>query len=195
MPLSPQPFEMERPADICPPLLAAFLLGRTQAADAQAALHFFAFASCAREDLPPLPRALLDHERGMTATLVAHWQESMQLRVLALEEGPDRLYRQVALVGARTGQVAELGIIDLDLARLPPDAALAVRAAHRPFGAALAACGFAFRSIPQGFFSLLAQPPLNTLLACPVSARLYGRTARLIDSTGTPLGEVVEILP
>ncbi|MFC7332086.1 hypothetical protein [Rhodocista pekingensis] len=147
-------------------------------------------------DLPEAARPLLDHERGMTATLEAAWDETMALEVLDAHEVGECLARTVLLYGADSGRPVELGRIVIHLPSLPECIHEPVRGGILPFGTLLAQAGVAFRSRPDGFFRIPATAPdlaaLPALAGC--TGELFGRTARVSRLDGTLLAEVTEIL-
>lgn len=145
-------------------------------------------------EVPREPRDLLGQQDGMTAALERRWGETMTLRVRRTELHGSRLRRVVVLAGARRGQPAEIGFIEIRLDALPAGLAEDVRAARLPFGALLAAAGIAFRSRPHRFFSVAACDDLAGALQVPLRTLLYGRETRLTDAAGHLLAEAVEIL-
>jgi len=145
--------------------------------------------------LSPGAAGLLVHERGMTATLAGAFGEPMGLSVLRRAgTGPGPVWRLIRLYGMNSGRIAELGMIEIDLQALPLPAARAVLAAEQPFGTVLAAAGIRFRSSPDHFLGLAADPFLAEGLAVPEGTPLYGRSTRLTDEAGTLLARAVEIL-
>ncbi|WP_133065529.1 hypothetical protein [Niveispirillum lacus] len=145
--------------------------------------------------LPDVPRRLLVHDHGMTATLEAFWGEQMRLSVLHTEEKGNLLRRHVLLSGAASGTPAELGLIEIHLDALPPGALFAVRQRRIPFGAILSACGVSFKSRPAGFLRLVANDDLARLLRVTPGSAIHGRATTLYAQTDARvLANAVELL-
>lgn len=178
-----------RPTDAAPDLLTGFLRLQSPGREPLPPLWLEA------DGLPDVPRRLLAHDHGMTATLEAFWGEQMRLSVLHTEEVGSLLRRHVLLSGADSGTPAELGLIEIRLDSLPPGALFAVRQRRIPFGAILSACGVSFRSRPAGFLRLVANEDLGRLLRVPVGSAVHGRATTLYAQTdGTILANAVELL-
>lgn len=148
----------------------------------------------AETDLPEPTRGLLVQDRGMTAALEAHWGEPMRLSVLDSQESAGRLRRAVVLSGAVGGIPAELGLIEIELDRLPEAVREAVRAGLRPFGTVLAEAGLPFRSRPEAFLAVTANRVLADILDVAAGEKLYGRSTLLRLADGTVIARAVEIL-
>lgn len=145
--------------------------------------------------LPDLPRQLLVHDHGMTATLEAFWGQRMHLAVLHAEEVGNRLQRHVLLSSDGGQTPAELGLIEIHLDSLPPGAVFAVKQRRIPFGAILSACGVAFKSEPVGFLKLPADQSVARLLHMTPGEAVYGRVTTLYaQADGRILAHAVELL-
>ncbi|MEM6455131.1 MAG: hypothetical protein AAF772_08565 [Acidobacteriota bacterium] len=150
----------------------------------------------AADALPPVPRRLLDHPSDMTSTLEAHHGESMRLEVLERVVQGDRLMRRVALRGAASDRVTEVGAICIHLARFDDAARREIEAGSRPLGALLAAHDVPYASRPLGFLQLHPTPGESVALGLPRCAAVhYGRVNVLRHPDRGVLAEVVEILP
>lgn len=178
-----------RPTDASPDLLSGFLRLQSPGRDPSPPLWLEA------DGLPDVPRRLLVHDHGMTATLEAFWGEQMRLSVLHTEEVGGQLRRHVLLSGADSGTPAELGLIEIRLDALPPGALFAVRQRRIPFGAILSACGVGFSSRPAGFLRLVANDELARLLRLTPGTAIHGRATTLYAKTdGRVLANAVELL-
>ncbi|MFV3073341.1 hypothetical protein [Niveispirillum fermenti] len=178
-----------RPSNASPDLLTGFLRLNAGGRDPVTPLWLEA------DGLPEVPRRLLAHDHGMTATLEAFWGERMRLEVLHTEEIDGLLRRHVLLSGADRGIPAELGLIEIRLEALPPGALFAVRQRRIPFGAILSACGTAFRSQPAGFLRLVADESLGRLLRVTPGSPVHGRATTLYaHDDGRLLANAVELL-
>lgn len=175
--------------DAAPDLLTGFL--RLHAAGAVPTQPTWIDAAT----LPDVPRQLLVHDHGMTATLEAFWGERMQLSVLHTDEVGTLLRRHVLLSGADSGIPAELGLIEINLDSLPPGALFAVRQRRIPFGAILSACGVSFKSRPAGFLRMPADKSLARLLRLAPGDIIHGRATTLYaQKDGRVLANAVELL-
>lgn len=178
-----------RPTDASPDLLTGFLRQLSPGRDPSPPLWLEA------DGLPDVPRRLLVHDHGMTATLEAFWGEQMRLSVLHAEETGNLLRRHVLLSGADSGTPAELGLIEIRLDALPAGALFAVRQRRIPFGAILSACGVSFRSQPAGFLRLVATDELARLLGLTPGSAVHGRATTLYaQNDGRVLATAVELL-
>lgn len=177
------------PTDTAPDLLTGFL--RLQSPGREPAPPLWLDG----DGLPDVPRRLLVHDHGMTATLEAFWGEQMRLSVLHTEEVGTLLRRHVLLSGADSGMPAELGLIEIRLDALPPGALFAVRQRRIPFGAILSACGVSFKSRPAGFLRLVANEELARLLRITPGSAIHGRATTLYaQADGRVLANAVELL-
>jgi chorismate-pyruvate lyase len=145
--------------------------------------------------MPEPYRALLVHDRDMTSTLERFHQEPIVLRSVASKQRGRSLFRQVVLLGMRSGAPLEFGAIRIDLAGFSSLAQEEILEARKPLGAILADHAVAYESRPQCFFSLRSDPCMEELLELESLHRLYGRQNVLWGPGGQPLAEVVEILP
>lgn len=146
--------------------------------------------------MPEPYRSLLVHERDMTSTLEAFHGEALGLRVLAKQLTRDSLRRRVVLEGVDSGRGVEFGAIRIHLGGFEGEALEAVRSGEQPLGTILGRFGADYRSRPAGFFSIRADAAIAGALRRPLVGRtLYGRRNRLTWADGSPLADVVEILP
>ena len=146
----------------------------------------------------PMPepyRSLLVHERDMTSTLERFHEETLVLRPVVRKREGDNLFRQVVLIGERTGTPWEFGAIRIDLGAFGAAARGEILAARRPLGSILARHEVAYESRPRHYFQVPSDQCMGQLLDFSGSCPLYGRQNVLSSPTGRPLAEVVEILP
>ena len=146
-------------------------------------------------ELPPLPRELLVHERDMTSTLERHHGEPMALQVLDRRRDRDWYARHIVLHTARTHRPAEYGAIRICLPLLDEPTRSEVLADAAPVGGLLKAAGVAYRSCPGAFFKILSNELINEALQLDRPQWLYGRCNCLDDKHGRTMAEVIEILP
>ncbi|AWJ82341.1 hypothetical protein TSH58p_02085 (plasmid) [Azospirillum sp. TSH58] len=149
-------------------------------------------------DAVPAPyRALLDHDRGMTAVLSERWGEAVGVRVLRQRAESDgtALLRDIVLTVGPDALPVELASIRIALDGFSPAFAEQLREGTEPFGRLLARNGVVFSVEVLG---LLAAPPADVWAAegrVPGGATLYGRIGRLVRADGWTIAETVELLP
>ena len=151
------------------------------------------------EQVPGAYRQLLVHNAGMTATLEAHWGQSLVVDLIADDLVVDErsLYRFVALYAEGDGglQVVELAAIRIALDAFPALLRTDFIEAVRPFGGILAAAGITFRAAPSGFFRLEADEFIARKAGIAVGATLYGRVNELRGENDVLLCQTAEMLP
>ncbi|MBK3774702.1 hypothetical protein GAY31_11100 [Azospirillum brasilense] len=146
----------------------------------------------------PAPyRALLDHDRGMTAVLSERWGEPVGVRVLRQRTEPDgtALLRDIVLTVGPDALPVELASIRIALGGFPAAFAEQLREGTEPFGRLLARNGVAFSVEVLG---LLIAPAADVWAAegrVSSGATLYGRLGRLVRADGWTIAETVELLP
>jgi chorismate-pyruvate lyase len=141
-------------------------------------------------ELPEPQRHLLDHGRDMTGTLEAFIGKRLSLKPLYMRREGDVLYRRVVLLAGE--RPVEYGAIRIDLAALPAATRSLVEAGEEPLGGLLSRAGLELTSEARGFLRTDAGAATQALGA---TGPLFGRLARLADSQGGTLADVVEILP
>lgn len=101
--------------------------------------------------LPSPYRGLLAHKQHMTSTLREHYGGEIALQVLAhcFAEGWYR--RVIQLTLAATGAIVELGIVAMDLGKLPSDVQESIRERKRPLGDILMASNLLREITPRWF--------------------------------------------
>ena len=147
----------------------------------------------------PLPfHQLLVHECDMTPTLEAFHEQPLILRVLRKRINGEVLERTVTLVGDRDGKAVEFGAIRINLNVFDPQAQTQICQCRVPLGSILRDQAIDHCGIPTAFIRV--EP--DELMACALGLEggwrrlgLYGRHNELYDVKGTPLAEVVEVLP
>ena len=147
------------------------------------------------ERMPEPYRSLLVHDRDMTSTLEAHHGEGIRLRLLEQRPEGEALFRRVVLVGESSGRSVEFGAIKIDLAPFSAEARRIILAGRRPLGSILADFQVPYTSRPRLFFQLDGSPVTSRIFGLSGHRPLYGRQNVLLSERGSPLAEVVEILP
>ncbi|MCI0620096.1 MAG: hypothetical protein L0387_00195 [Acidobacteria bacterium] len=145
--------------------------------------------------IPSPYRSLLVHQRDMTPTLEAAYQQRIHLRLLKRRVREDVVLRQVVLVLDGDERPVEFGAIRIQLKHLPAEARQSVLEARLPLGRVLQDFGVEHRSRPLTYFQVEADRWVGEALRLVGVQRLYGRRNRLVMPSNEILAEVVEILP
>lgn len=146
------------------------------------------------EELPVPYRALLAHDRDMTGTLEAYFGQPMDLRVHVRRIEGDALFRQVTLVCADDGQLAEFGAIRIDLSCFDGEARALVADGRVPLGRILREHHVAYVSNPSAYLEVTPGPALSEALRVS-GGPLYGRKNELTTPAGQSIAQIIEILP
>jgi len=146
------------------------------------------------EELPQPYRQLLAHDRDMTGTLEAFFNQSMDLRVFVKRVEGDRLFRQVALVGREDGEPKEFGAIRIDLSCFEDTARELVAACKVPLGRVLREHGVAYVSNPSAYLRVCPDEMVCDALNTK-DGPLYGRKNELTTPDGRAIAQIIEILP
>lgn len=146
--------------------------------------------------MPELDRTLLAHHRDMTPTLTAHHGCPMQLRVLTRRKDGDTLLREIVLLRERDRKPVEYGAIRIFLNRFDDEPRALIESGKMPFGAVLARFGIAHSGAPHAYLKVQTNRWLERCLELPAGPFVaYGRRNVLRMADGTPLADVLEILP
>jgi hypothetical protein len=144
----------------------------------------------------PAPyQQLLVHDHDMTSELAAFHRDEITLEVLHSRQSGDTYLREVVLHTASVGTPVEYGLIEIQLAAFPADLRPLILAGQTPLGAILNASGLAYRSEPQGFFTVPAKTLDRIFSPSPSGAILFGRYNHLVCGESTCLARILEILP
>ena len=178
---------MTAPADI-PPARARELVGLFH----PAAERFGEFAAVAAPDVPPAARRLLDHTSHMTVAMERFHGNVVDLDVVARTDCPDGRYAREILLRLPDGRVVQHGIVRIDLDRLGPTTAAAIRGETLPLGRILLATGRLCEVHDVHLLRVVAGPHLAGLFSTANATELFGRVA-MIDLDGRPAIELLEI--
>ena len=144
--------------------------------------------------IPQPYRQLLVHDKDMTSTLEAFWQQPIHLRSLCVVHEGDVLTRQVILLASETGVAVELGAIRIHLQRFTEPAQDAIVEGYTPLGAIVREHGVEHYSRIGGFFRMASDVVTQASLDLRRDHMLYGRQNVLVNPDDQPLAEVVEVL-
>lgn len=146
------------------------------------------------EELPPMARHLLVHERDMTSTLQAFYGRSLHLRLLESQIDRDTLTRQVVLETDGHNRPVEFGAIRIHLDRFPSEPRRVVEAGQIPLGAVLEYYHLTYSCRPQSYFETIDGALADPLFGTPDRGPLYGRWNRIRGHGEHLLAEVIEVL-
>ncbi|UKJ77201.1 hypothetical protein [Azospirillum brasilense] len=147
--------------------------------------------------VPAAYRALLDHDRGMTAVLSERWGEPVGVRVLRqrAEPGGAALLRDIVLTVGPDARPVELASIRIALDGFPAAFAEQLREGTEPFGRLLTRNGVAFSVEVLGLLTAPGAEVWAVEGRVSPGATLYGRLGRLVRADGWTIAETVELLP
>jgi chorismate-pyruvate lyase len=147
------------------------------------------------EAMPEPYKTLLVHDRDMTSTLENFHGAGVHLRLLSRERKAHAYDREVLLVLDGSERPVEFGAIRIHLDRFPERARNEILEERYPLGRVLKDHNIPFLSRPQAFLRVASDKLINELLGLHGAHVLYGRRNTLLNSSGEPLAEIVEILP
>lgn len=155
--------------------------------------HFGELRPILPEQLPKSARALLDHTSHMTVAMERFHGSPVGLRVVQRTDALTGYYAREILLHLADGRVVQHGIVRIDLERLPPDVAAAIRNESTPLGRILLDAGLHCDVHDVQLLSIATGPWLAKLFQAPSNATTFGRVAR-IGLAGQPVIELLEIL-
>jgi hypothetical protein len=145
--------------------------------------------------LPAGPRRLLDHASHMTVAMEQFHGGPVGLRVVRRREDAAGRYAREILLTGPDGRVVQHGIVRIDLGRLAPAVAEAIRAEATPLGRILLTAGLLGEVHDVNLLEILPGPHLESLFerATAATGPTFGRVAT-IDLDGSPAIELLEIV-
>ena len=146
-------------------------------------------------EVPAPYQQLLVHDHDMTSELAGFHQDSISLAVLQSRQTGNVYFREVTLHAVASGAPVEYGLIEILLDSFPGKLRPLILAGDTPLGNILTTSGLAFRSEPQGFFTIPADVLRAVFPQTPTGAKLFGRYNHLICGESTCLARILEILP
>lgn len=151
------------------------------------------FIEVSSDAVPPVYRALLDHEHHMTVTVEVHHGCHVQVRVLNVKMTPTHYARKILLERDTDGRVVQFGIMRIRLDCLSSAVRAAVESQQTPLGRILIEHDV-LRAVRLS--SLVRVTPGEELcqhFGMSPEDVTYGRTA-MIDVDGEPAIELLEIV-
>ena len=145
--------------------------------------------------MPEPQRSLLVHATDMTRKLQSHAGQAIHVRPLHVERDEGYLDRRVLLVTDDDERTVEFGAIRIYLERFAPAAQEDILACRLPLGAILKEHGIVHICRPRFYFRLSGSTFLKDAFELETHEALYGRLNHILDESGQPLADVVEVLP
>jgi chorismate-pyruvate lyase len=119
----------------------------------------------------------------------------MKLRILNRFIDHAVFSRQIVLEVDGSAMVAVFAAIKIYLDLFDPESKRIILEGKRAFGSILHDQGIVHTSRPQAFLQVNSDETINQALRLTGIHVLYGRRSALLNSSGTPLAQVLEILP
>lgn len=175
--------------------------GRSAEARARALVDLFRIAPAAfggiaavpPERVPDGPRRLLDHGSHMTVAMERFHGGPVALRVVdRREDAAGRYAREILLTGP-DNRIVQYGIVRIDLERLGPEAAEAIREERTPLGRILLTAGLLCDVQGVALIEVTPGEHLRGLFGHPPAATTFGRVAEIVVA-GSPAIELLEIV-
>lgn len=145
--------------------------------------------------LPEPAHHLLVHQSDMTGRLGQHHDCEITLDVHAKSRIGNYLVRASVLKRRTDGEPVEFGAIGIHLDGFDDDARQMILEGKVPLGGILTQRSIGHLSRPCGYFRIEIDHRLASLLGGWEGQTLYGRCNVLLHADGSPLAEVVEVLP
>lgn len=136
---------------------------------------------------------LLVHDHDMTSELAGFHGGPIALTVLHSRQDGEKYFREVTLHAS--GSPVEYGLIEIQLDAFPAALRPLILAEEIPLGVILNDSGLAYRSEPQGFFTVPADALLAVFSQASGGEILFGRYNHLVCGENTCLARILEILP
>ena len=146
-------------------------------------------------EMPDTERWLLVHDSDMTPRLAQHHGEKIILDVHARSRLGDYLVRASVLRRESDNASVEFGAIGIHLEGFEEETRRLILEGHVPLGGVLELRKVPHSSHPSGYFKIVIDHRLASLLGGQEGQTLYGRCNELRHLNGNPLAEVVEVLP
>jgi len=152
-----------------------------------------AFVEVTSDEVPPVYRALLDHEHHMTVTVEVHHGCRVQVRVLDVKQTSTHYARKILLVRDTDGRVVQFGIMRIRLDCLSPVVRAAVESQQTPLGRILIEHNVLRAVRLSSLVRVTPGEELQKHFGISPEDVTYGRTA-MIDVDGEPAIELLEIV-
>ncbi len=144
--------------------------------------------------MPALAQHLLVHQEHMTPRLRAHHGQPLRLEVRADRLDGEHYSRKIKLLVGDSGEVAEFGIMRIDLGCVPEGARAAILDRQTPLGDILVAHKVLTKVEPWAFLRFAAPCPVVGCLRRDDLRAACGRLAT-IHCNGQEAVELLEVVP
>ncbi|MBM4022529.1 MAG: hypothetical protein FJ284_09890 [Planctomycetes bacterium] len=138
------------------------------------------FFAAAADSLPAGPRRLLDHRGHMTEAIERFYRGPVSLRVVGRREDAAGRYAREILLDTQAGHVVQHGIVRIDLNRLAPTVAAAIRGERTPLGRILMEAGLLCVVDDVGLLRIEPGPTLRSLFDDQKATVTFGRVAEIL---------------
>ena len=145
--------------------------------------------------MPEPFKKLLAHERNMTPTLEAYYNDSIHIERLNVVPDRDECSREVILRLDKNKRPVEYGASRIFVNRLPAKAMDQICEGRVPLGSILNQNNCEHTVELSGFFKVKPTSFFTNVFSDTNGTALYGRRNRLVALDGNPIAEVCEILP
>jgi len=152
------------------------------------------FEEIAGQELPEPYRNLLNHSRDMTPTLEDHHSTVIHLNIMKSYRDREIYHRQVVLL-SEEGEPVEFGAIAIHLTAFQDTPRQRILEGYEPLGAILEEFDIEHECKPVAFFRTQSDLAMMEAFELTDGTTVYGRCTELLEKSGIPLAEVVEVLP
>jgi chorismate-pyruvate lyase len=151
------------------------------------------FEAVAREETPPVYRALLHHEHHMTVTVENFHGGPVDVQVLEMRQDGSHYARKILLTRQSDGEVVQFGIMRLNFDFVDEDVRRRIESQKTPLGRVLIENDVLRVIHLCQLWRVRPGPDLCRLFEMGPKEITYGRTA-VIDCNGEPAVELLEIV-
>ena len=145
------------------------------------------------DDMPEPYRGLLVHTHHMTVTVERFYGGPVDVRVMRTTTSGDEYARQILLTTRDTNQVAQFGLVQIDLSLLSDKVRAEIVGGQTPLGRVLIENGVLRHILPAGYLRVAPCEQTQVWFGLSEPAATYGRLG-VIFTDGKPAIEVLEIL-
>lgn len=144
-------------------------------------------------EMPEPYRSLLVHTQHMTVTVEGYYGQAVDVRVIESHRDGSEYSRKILLALHDTGEVVQLGIVQIDLDMLSEQVRREIVEEKTPLGRVLIQNGVLRHIQPAGYFRVQPSAKLCEQFEIREPKTTYGRLG-VIFADGKPAIEVLEIL-
>ncbi len=146
--------------------------------------------------LPQSVASLLNHSDSMTSTLSRHYDQKIDVNVLAKSQIGGHLVRKVSLKPADIHHDCAMAVIRIDLKALDTHSRQDILDGSEPFGAIMDRHNVQWKKEPTSFFTVHPDEDIAKRLNCAAhKGQLFGRHNVLTLENGHKLADVIEVVP